>query len=332
MDISGGPPIGRAGPLPDPLELGGTGIEDGAKDGFGELPARLVRYGNARHRALAVLDYGRSPSNTEQGTGRPGGMGSVLGRLERCGSYLEFWHYHTVDQVKLARAEFCKQHLLCQLCAVRRGSTYMGAYLPKFEQLLRDQPGLKPVLVTLTVKNGPDLIERVQHLMKAYKTLCERRRAVRKGNRGATEWGKVAGAVGAIELTRSASGWHPHLHAIVMLDSWIDQKALSEEWRAITGDSFIVGLTAFDKRKHPAEVFAEVFKYAVKFSDLVPADCWEAYRALAGVRLVHSLGCFRGVVVDDSLLDQPLENLPYVKYLYRFVRGSGYNVVSVVRA
>lgn len=332
MDGSDGPPVGRAGPLPDPLELAGTGIEDGGKGGFSDLPARLVRYGNARHRALAVLDYGRSPINIQRGTQRRAAMGSVLGRLERCGSYLEFWHYHTVDQVKLTRAEFCKQHLLCQLCAVRRGSTYMAGYLPKFEQIMREQPSLKPVLVTLTVKNGPDLVERVEHLMSAYRTLCERRRAVRKGNRGATEWGKVAGAVGAIELTRSASGWHPHLHAIVMLDSWIDQKALSDEWRSITGDSFIVGLTAFDKRKHPAEVFAEVFKYAVKFSDLVPSDCWEAYRALAGARLVHSLGCFRGVVVDDNLLDQPLENLPYVKYLYRFVRGSGYNVVSVQRA
>lgn len=331
MDRAHGPPIGRAGPLPDPTELGGAGIEDGAKVGFASLPARLDRYGYARHRALEVLAYGRDPSNIKLGSQRKAAMGSVLGRLERCGSYLEFWHYHTVDEVKLTRAEFCKQHLLCQLCAVRRGSTYMAGYLPKFEQLMREQPSLKPVLVTLTVKNGPDLVERVEHLMKAYRTLCERRRAVRKGNRGATEWGKVAGAVGAIELTRSASGWHPHLHAIVMLDSWIDQKALSDEWRSITGDSFIVGLTAFDKRKHPAEVFAEVFKYAVKFSDLVVADTWEAYRALAGARLVHSLGCFRGVVVDDNLLDQPLENLPYVKYLYRFIAGSGYNVVSVVR-
>lgn len=331
MDRGQGPPTGRAEPLPDPLVLAGGGIEDGAKVGFGELPGTLVRYGVARHRALAVLDYGRSPCNLVLGTHRPSSIGHVLGRLERCGSYLEYCHYHTVDQVKLTRAEFCQQHLLCQLCAIRRGSKYMAGYLPKFEQLLAVHPGLKPVLVTLTVKNGPDLIERTAHLQKAYKTLCERRRAVRKGNRGRTEWAKVAGAVGAIELTRSAKGWHPHMHAIVMLESWIDQKALSDEWREITGDSFIVGLTAFDKSKHPAEVFAEVFKYAVKFSDLVPSDCWEAYRALAGARLVHSLGCFRGVVVDDTLTDEPLDNLPYVKYLYRFVRGSGYNVVSIER-
>ena len=39
---------------------------------------------------------------------------------------------------------------------------------------------LKPVLITLTVKNGSDLAERSEHLMKSFRTLLERRRDYEK--------------------------------------------------------------------------------------------------------------------------------------------------------
>jgi hypothetical protein len=331
MDRSQAPPVGEPRPLPDPVELGGTGIEDGVYDGLGDLPGRLERYGKARLRALSVLEYGRETCNTSAPIGgRGASVASVLGRLDRCGNYLEFHHYHSVDQVRLARADFCKQHLLCQLCAARRGSTYMGAYLPKFLSLMTQYPHLKPVLVTLTVKSREGLADAFAHLMGSYRVLADRRRTVRKGNRGKTEWAKVAGLVGAVEFTHGANGWHPHIHAIALVDSWLDQKALSREWHEITGDSFIVGLTAL-KMTDPAKSFAEVFKYAVKFSDLSPELTWEAYRTLGGARLVFSVGCFRGVEVPDSLTDVPIEGLPYTAYFYRFLRNSGYNVVSVTR-
>ena len=38
----------------------------------------------------------------------------------------------------------------------------------------------KPVLITLTVKNGSDLAERSEHLMKSFRTLLERRRDYEK--------------------------------------------------------------------------------------------------------------------------------------------------------
>lgn len=332
MNGLSGPPDGEPRPLPDPSLLGGAGIEDGAYDGFGSLPGRLDRYGKARLRAISVLQHGRATCNISMPIGgRGASASSVLGRLERCGNYLEFWHYHTVDQVRLTRADFCKQHLLCQLCAARRGSTYMGAYLPKFLSLMTQYPHLKPVLVTLTIKSRVGIADAFAHLMSSYRVLADRRRSVRKGNRGASEWGKVAGLVGAVEFTHGDNGWHPHIHAIALVDTWLDQKALSREWHEITGDSFIVGLTAI-KMADPAKSFAEVFKYAVKFSDLTPERTWEAYRALGGARLVFSVGCFRGVDVPDSLTDVSLEGLPYTSYFYRFLRNTGYSVLSVTKS
>ena len=54
-----------------------------------------------------------------------------------------------------------------------------------------------------------------------------------------------------------------------------DAHQLSREWKALTGDSFIV-----DVRPMHGEIdgFLETFKYALKFSDLPLADNWEAFK------------------------------------------------------
>ena len=65
----------------------------------------------------------------------------------------------------------------------------------------------------------------------------------------------------------------------------------------------------------------EVFKYAVKFSDLTLEDNWFAAQRLKGKRLLNSFGLFRGVEVPESLLDEPLDSLPYWDRFYRFIQG-----------
>lgn len=68
----------------------------------------------------------------------------------------------------------------------------------------------------------------------------------------------------------------------------------------------------------------EVCKYALKFSDLEPADNWHAYEVMGGQRLIDSHGLMRGVEIPDSLTDEPLDDLPYVELLYRYMVGIGY--------
>ena len=72
----------------------------------------------------------------------------------------------------------------------------------------------------------------------------------------------------------------------------------------------------------------EVFKYAVKFSDLPLDDNWQGYQTLAGKRLIASFGVFRGVDVPEELTDEGLDDLPYVELMYRFVYGVGYSFVG----
>ena len=313
-----GPPL-EATPRPSlqPFELGGIGIEEEGGSGLHKLPQRLSRYGLARRRALDVLAYLRSLDNADVVAAR-----KAAGGLSRCGEYLHFRHYWTVDEVRLHRAEFCKQHLLCPLCAIRRGSKLLSAYLPKFEQVTAANPRLKPALLTVTVKNGEDLGERMAHLRNALRIVKERRRDVRKGNWGASQWGSISGAVGALEVTNKGNGWHPHAHMLVLLDDWIDQKAMAREWFDITGDSKIVGITRLNSSRGPAEAFAEVFKYALKFSDLAPDQVWTAARTLARQRLVFSFGSLHGVQVSEELTDEPLDGLPYADFIFRFLRDA----------
>jgi len=294
---------------------------DGVSEGIEALPGRLNRYGKAKNGALDVADYMES---LPEGEARYLPLRKTAQRLRQCGDYLVFRHYYTVDRVRLHGANLCGKHLLCCLCAIRRGAKYLKAYLVRFEVLLQQNPNLKAYLVTLTVKDGPDLGERFNHLFKSQRELWHRKHR----GRGSALDG-VAGAVWSYEVkTGAGSGlWHPHLHMIALAESPPDAFALAAEWHNITGDSFIVDVTPISQ-EDPASGFVEVFKYAVKFSEQEPAETVHAWATLAGKRLIGSAGLFRGVEVPESLLDDPtdFEDLPYVTLFYRYLRGAGYSL------
>lgn len=280
------------------------------------LGDRIARYGAAHVRTKEMLDYVRGRGDEPDGAARKAAVG-----LAGCGNYLHFRDYHTVGKIRLHNARFCKQHLICPMCAIRRGAKSLGAYMQRWEAIKAERAELKPYLVTFTVKNGADLAERQEHLTKSLKRLMHHRRDFNAGTRGApwTELCKAQGAVYTLELTNKGKEWHPHAHMIVLAAQEPNQWALREEWKAITGDSFMV-----DCRPITGDVtegFMEVFKYAVKFSDLSLADNWEASKVLKGRRLLGSFGVFRGVIVPESLLDEPLDGLPYFDRFYRFIGG-----------
>ena len=75
-------------------------------------------------------------------------------KLKGCGQFLIFRNYYTIDQVKLEKFHVCNQHLLCPMCAGIRAARSMKRYLDRIYELMRQKRGLKPVLITLTVKNG----------------------------------------------------------------------------------------------------------------------------------------------------------------------------------
>ena len=300
---------------PDPgkersLDVG----QDGEASGIEALPRRVSRYGEAKKRALDIAEY----------IGQQEGGKALSTRVTSCGDYLLFRHYYTVDHVRLHAASFCRKHLVCPLCAIRRGAKAMEAYLPRYEAVRAADGDLRPFLVTLTVKDGPDLAERFEHLMRAQRELWMRRHR----GRGSVLDG-VQAAVWSYEVKRGAGSglWHPHLHMVAMARQEPNALHLAAEWRAITGDSFIVDVRPIDQAD-PASGFLEVFKYALKFSDMEPADTWAAHLVLRGRRLVGSAGLFRGIEIPDALTDEPLDDLPFALMLYRYFRG-GYSLAPL---
>jgi plasmid rolling circle replication initiator protein Rep len=353
--------LGNKKPLKD------QALHGESQKGYSELNSfddRLNRYSEAKSRQLRILYHLNKKSNLN--TDCFIDSEKLSNQLCSCGNYLVFNQYYTVGQVRLKKASFCKNHLLCQLCAIRRGSKQVQAYSQRYEQLNQAGDHLKPYLITLTVKNGKDLRERFSHLKTSFRSYMDRRRDSLKRGTGLNELSKVEGAVFSYEVTRSKDGtWHPHLHMVVLLNpknlidfpkapnkisdndfsklSVVDKKKrkaawkehtskcaaskLSLEWLSITKDSSIVDCREIEG--DPIKGFIEVFKYALKFSDMKPEDNIYAYSVLKGSRLTGSFGCFWGVKIPEKMTDDLLDDLPYIELFYNYTKN-GYSLKSAV--
>jgi hypothetical protein len=241
-----------------------------------------------------------------------------------CAAWMIFHHYTDTNNTKLHRADSCKKHLLCPVCAIRRGAKTLRNYHER-AMVLADQFDFYPM--ALTVKNGPDLWERYSHLKNAFKRLRQR------AQKGYGVWSTVAGAVWSTEFTHSGEGWHPHLHLLIAVPKgsapirYGQGSQLALDWQSVTGDSFIthVGKNLADSGDLAAGL-CEVLKYALKFSDLSLVDNLHAYETLRGKRLIQSSGCFYGLELpeDDDLNEIP-EDGPYIELFFNY-GASGYKL------
>lgn len=274
------------------------------------------------HRKARAMDMAEFINGLRDPKKRPD-IERLYSNLTECASYLVFNDYFTVEEMRLVKAHTCKKHLLCPFCAMRRSVRFQKQNTPKIEKVLAENPSLIPVMITLTKKNTPDLARGFNALRAAEKRLKQAARNALKGQKW-SEFARVKGSIAAYEFTKKDEGdWHPHIHILALVDSYIDQKALSAEWHAITGDSFIVDIRKITGKANAggldiASAMMEVCKYSLKFHDLTLPDTWEAFNVLRGKRLVNPSGLLRGVDMPDDLLDDPLEGLPFNELHYRY--------------
>lgn len=288
---------------------------------------RVEKYTIAKHRQGLIIDHLEMVSSLKF---KPPVVGKIqyqktASQMRECFSYLKFWDYYTVGKNCLVQAYSCKKHLLCAPCAIRRATKATLAYMDRFNEINALRDDLDPYMLTLTVKNGSSLQERFEHLQSSMKKILKSRRNFAKRGTGFNEFCKIQGAVYSYELTHSEHGWHPHIHIIVLLKKGdkIDfskrnpkDSKLSKDWLKVTGDSFIVDVRPITG--DPVEGFIEVFKYALKFSDLSPEQTVYAYSFLRSKRLQGSFGLFRGVEIPEILTDDPLVGLPYIEMIYKY--------------
>lgn len=291
-----------------------------------EHKERLRKYSGAKKHAVAVADY----ILTHEGT-----LFNEAELLQACSTWLIFRYFYNAGQYRMIGGCTCKKHLLCAMCALRRSAKTVMAYSAKIGHVMTENPGAIPVLLTLTVKNGPDLDERMQHLENAFSRMVRNRSNAKSGTRHTTVFRLVHGAAGAFEFKRGkGSGlWHPHIHLYALVDAGTDLMAMewdmSEEWRKLTKDSHNVDVCPLDVSTEDKKLKAicEVFRYALKFGEMEIEDQVHAYKVLRGKRLVRDFGSLHGVKIPDDLHDTVEDELklqPYIDLIYEYSKSKGY--------
>jgi len=285
------------------------------------LQDRLLRYEGLKVKSGEIADFLTIQPDLPAFPG-------LAGRIQTCGDLLQFRNYYRIDEIRLHRANFCGHHMLCPFCSVRRGAKFARTYSETIGHLLTFLPGLKLNHVVLTIKNGPSLIERFNHLDRSVTSLLTTRRMANNGRRAPIEFNKALGGVFSFEIKRGKNSheWHPHIHALVLCQEEMDKDKLSKEWLDVTGDSHEVWVEECSGEIAVAGL--EVFAYALKFSTMENEDLWTAYKALRGKRFIRSFGNLRGVEIPESLEDDPIEEEPYYDMLYAFIHGQGYKLRS----
>lgn len=256
--------------------------------------------------------------------------------MSDCGQYLRFHDYYEVGEVRLVEANFCKKHLLCGACALRRAGKAARGLHEETVHLLEENLTWRPYFVVLTVKNGADLKERFEHLMAGWDRIKQLRRDANRArkckNPSASKYSyaldsvfsTIRAGVRAFETTYNdvTDEWHPHLNLLLLCRGEFTQQRLTQEWRKITGDSFITHVDEVDRDDRGA--YCEIMKYALKFSDLPFEQNVEAFEQLQGRRLTGRVGAYRGLDLDPDPEDDPLKDEPYIEFLFQYMGRGKY--------
>lgn len=256
-------------------------------------------------------------------------------KLSKCGGSIAFRYWIAHERVTMHTANWCNMGRLCQACAHARGIKLSKNAAQKVSHILNDDRDLRPWLVTFTVKNGPDLADRLRHLLRSFSKGWKRRENHLRGKRHSSAFNAVAGSIYSAEIKRGKNSgqWHVHLHCLFLVPAsvwrWEEGKTglqleanahrqLCDEWYEITGDSFVINAkplrSAVDMASGEpvredyltAELF-EVFKYLTKPSETSPEDVVEAWRVTQGKRLVRSHGNLVGLKMPETLDGEVLD-------------------------
>lgn len=187
-----------------------------------------------------------------------------------------------------AQAQKCRDRW-CRPCQAERRQALIAAITHRV-----DQHAARTRFITLTLRGRSDatLPDQLERITTCFATL--RRRVWWRG--------VVDGGCLFIEIKRGQGSrqWHVHLHVLAS-GSFVDQKQLSSEWLAVTGDSHIVDVRSIsDAAKRAAYVVKYVTKPASADVMAVPADLDVAMLAMKGKRMLQTFGDWKGIDAEDA--------------------------------
>jgi hypothetical protein len=151
----------------------------------------------------------------------------ILDKLEnfqRCCEFLEIGK--SGNDYVLSDANYCKNESFCPQCAAhvqtRRRARYSNPILNAAKKC--ESGELVPYMITLTIKSGDSLAERLDALNGARRTMRRMGQRRRKNGRSGGEFGKIDAALCAIEAKRGENSgqWHVHNHILAFCSEELD--------------------------------------------------------------------------------------------------------------
>lgn len=204
----------------------------------------------------------------------------ALARWDCCGSDSKVEYSKSEDRYRV-RANHCKcRH--CEPCMRAKAAkiaSNLRSHLAKI-----DRSKLRFLTLTLKHSDTP-LIDQVKKLYRCFRLL-----------RSWKKWKHSQdGGVATLEVKWNGTHWHPHLH-IIIEGRWLSGWEISDQWKNVTGDSFICDIEAIDNKEMATKYVTKYITKAVDlsvWSDDAAASEWIV--ASKGVRICTTFGTWRGV-------------------------------------
>ena len=199
-----------------------------------------------------------------------------MASFANCGAGVHILKKQGTSEFRLA-AQKCKDRF-CEACGREEASVIAGNIINHCKSSL---------FITLTLRHSETpLKDQLKRLYSSFTKL--RRRDIFKPIKGGA-------AFCELKLSEKTGLWHPHLHVIAD-GAYVEAKALSAAWYAVTGDSYIVDIRRIKDEAHASKYVA---KYVTKPCDHTvyanPARLQEMIVSLRGARLCLTFGSWRGL-------------------------------------
>lgn len=193
------------------------------------------------------------------------------------------------EQRHRLRGSYCKNRH-CEPCMRAKA----GKIRSNLQKRLSEHPGKEHRFITLTLAHTDDtLAAQIKRLYTSFRKLRSTKLWKRSQDGGAF----------MLEVKKTDSGWHPHLH-IISEGRWINAHELSLQWKTVTGDSFIVDVRMIHRDK---DVAGYICKYISKSTSPTvwnnDDDAREWIAASKGVRICSTYGNWRGCKLSEPSED-----------------------------
>lgn len=217
-----------------------------------------------------------------------------------------------------------------------------------YEKVLENQGNILDkhwYYIVLTVVNDSDIDKCFNHLRGSFDTVRQLIKDFKKGKNNSTVF-RVAGGLYSIEITYNSynNTYHPHINLMLAFDEPIkdvkmfpmkklknetkimyNSKLLSDEWKYITGDSYITSVTPLpvEKENHTLlkKNLMEILKYSLKFNSMDEDVMIELYPHLFNKRLFGTLGFMYGLGLDKVKIEEFITDRQYQLFIMNYVKG-----------